>query len=62
MRKAEDDAKKRLLKELGDVVDDIGKKGNFTLIFEKRSGGIMYFNNTLDVTDEVIAAYDRTKK
>ncbi|MCD4718232.1 MAG: OmpH family outer membrane protein [Desulfobacterales bacterium] len=62
MRKAETEVKKLLLEDLEKVVKDIGDKGNFTLIFERRSGGIMYMQKTVDITDEVIKAYDLTKK
>jgi len=62
MRKAETEVKKVLLEDLEKVVKDIGDKGNFTLIFERRSGGIMYMQKTVDITDEVIKAYDLTKK
>jgi outer membrane protein len=62
MRKAETEVKKLLLEDLEKVIKDIGDKGNFTLIFERRSGGIMYMQKTVDVTDEVIKAYDLRKK
>jgi outer membrane protein len=62
MRKAEAEVKKVLLGDLEKVILDIGLKGNFTLIFERRSSGIMYVQNTVDITDEVIKAYDMTKK
>ncbi len=62
MRKAEAEVRKVLLGELETVVGDIGQKGNYTLIFERRSSGIMYLQNTVDLTDEVIKAYDLTKK
>ena len=62
MRKAEAEVKKVLLGELEKIVLDIGTKGNFALIFERRSSGIMYLKNTIDITDEIIKAYDMTKK
>ena len=62
MRKAEAEVKTVLLRDLERVVSDIGAKGNFTVIFERRASGIMYIGNTIDITDEVIKAYDLTKK
>ena len=62
MRKAEAEIRKDLLGDLEKVVKDIGGKGNFTLIFERRSSGIMYLQDTIDITDEVLKAYDLTKK
>jgi len=62
MRKAEADVRKVLLGDLEKVVGGIGAKGNFTLIFERRSSGIMYLDNTIDITDEAIKEYDLSKK
>ena len=62
MRKAEAEVRKRLLEDLEKVVRDIGEKGNFTMIFERRSSGIMYHLKAIDITDEVIKAYDLTSK
>jgi outer membrane protein len=62
MRKAEAEVRKRLLGDLEKVVGDIGVKGQFTMIFERRSSGIMYHIKAIDITDEVIKAYDLTKK
>jgi len=62
MRKAEAEVKKVILGDLEKVVGNIGEKGNYKLIFERRSSGIMYLQNTVDITDEVIKAYDLTKK
>jgi outer membrane protein len=62
MRKAEAEVRKVLLEDLAKVVGDIGAKGKFTLILERRSSGIMYLQNTIDITDEVLKAYDLTKK
>jgi outer membrane protein len=62
MRKADADAKKRMFKELQKVINDIGQKGKYLFILERRAGGIMYYGKIIDITDEVIKAYDLTKK
>ncbi len=62
MRKAEAAARKRILNELQDVVAKIGDKDNYLMILERRSSGIIYFRNTIDITDGVIKAYDQKKK
>ena len=62
MRKAETEVRKRILGELESVVVAIGKKGKFNLIFERRTSGIMYLTDTLDITDDVIRAYNQTKQ
>jgi outer membrane protein len=62
LRKAEAEERRRLIKELERVVLDIGKKENYLFVFERRSSGIMYMDNVIDITDKVIEAYDQTKK
>lgn len=62
MRQAEMDAKKVVFKEMEKVITEIGKKGDYFLIMERRAGGIMYYGKAVDITDEVIKAYDLRKK
>jgi hypothetical protein len=44
------------------VINAIGKKGDYFFIMERRTGGIVYLGKAVDITDEVIKAYDLTKK
>ena len=62
MRQAEMEAKKVVFKEMEKVINEIGKKGDYFLIMERRAGGIMYYGKAVDITDEVIKAYDLRKK
>ena len=62
MKKAEIDVQKKMLKDLAKVVDKIGSDLKYTIILEKRSGGIMFFDKTIDITNEIIKLYDATKK
>lgn len=41
------------------IVDQIGKKGGYTLIIEKNSSGVVYAPSTIDITDEVILQYNK---
>jgi outer membrane protein len=59
MRKAEAEARNEILKELEKVVMEIGEKGKYSMIFERRSSGLMYVENPLEITDQVIKAYDK---
>jgi len=38
------------------------KEKGFSLVLEKASGGVFYFDQTLDITEEVINRYDELKK
>lgn len=52
---------KRILGEVREVVKQVGGKGNYTLILEKNSAGVLYAANGVDLTDEVIKAYNASK-
>ena len=40
------------------IINDIGKDGGYTLILEKKAGGVLYFPEKLDITDEIIKRYN----
>ena len=44
------------------IVEEIGKKDNYTMILEKRAVGFLYNDEKIDITDEVIKAYDKMKQ
>ena len=48
----------KIQKEVVEVVQSIGKKEGYTLIVEKRTGGVVYAPTTIDITDQVIQAYN----
>lgn len=48
----------QIQKEVVELVQDIGKKEGYTLIVEKRTGGVVYAPLTIDITDSVIQAYN----
>lgn len=62
MKEAQLDARRDLAKELEKVVEKIGKQEGFTMIFERRTLGLVYYNKALDITDKIIKAYDATEK
>jgi outer membrane protein len=48
----------RIQKEVVELVQDIGKKEGYTLIVEKRTGGVVYAPLSIDITDAVIQIYN----
>ena len=48
----------RIQKEVVELVQDIGKKESYTLIVEKRTGGVVYAPLSIDITDAVIQIYN----
>lgn len=48
----------RIQKEVVELVQEIGKKEGYTLIVEKRTGGVVYAPQSIDITDTVIQIYN----
>jgi outer membrane protein len=59
MKDTEMEAMKKVMKELEKVVEKIGDKEGYTIILERRTVGLLYFNNAIDLTDRVTEAYDK---
>jgi outer membrane protein len=59
MKETEMDAIKKIMKELEKIVEKIGEKEGYTIILERRTIGLLYFNSTIDLTDRVTEAYDK---
>lgn len=62
MRQAESKSMEPVLKELEKVVSHIGEKQGYTLILEKNMPGVYFIDSGIDITDEVIKAYDNEVK
>ena len=48
-----------LVKEIREVVSEVGKAKGFTVILEKRSDAVLYADGSLDITDAVVEAFDK---
>ncbi len=59
MKDTEMDAIKKVMKELEKIVEKMGEKEGYTIILERRTLGLLYFNNAIDLTDRVTEAYDK---
>lgn len=51
-----------ILEGLSQVIKDIGDKEGYTLVFERSGGALLYANDSIDLTDKVIAAYNKVYK
>ena len=51
-----------ILRKLEVVVKKMGEEGKYTLILERNQGGIIYAAEALDLTDELIKAFDQKGK
>jgi len=52
---------KRILNELFEILQKIGKDGGYTMILEKNEGAVIYASDNVDLTDELIKQYDASK-
>jgi len=59
MKEVEMDAIKKVMKDLEKIVEKMGEKEGYTIILERRTLGLLYFNNTIDLTDRVTDTYDK---
>ncbi|MCK7510660.1 MAG: OmpH family outer membrane protein [Desulfobacterales bacterium] len=59
MKETEMDAIKKVMKELEKIVEKMGEKEGYTIILERRTVGLLYFNSAVDLTDRVTDAYDK---
>ena len=62
MKDAQDEATRTVGKELETAVSKIGEKEKYTLILERRTVGLLYFADKIDITDQVVKIYDQMKK
>jgi len=62
MRKYKLESQKKILEELSAIIQDIGKKNNYKLILGKRAGAVYYNDPGIDITDDIIKAYDISRQ
>ena len=61
MKEAEQDAKRMVSNEIEKIVEKIGRAQGYTIILERRTLGLIYYEDSIDITDQVVAAYDKMK-
>ena len=62
MQKLELELRGKITKKIQAVAEKIGRQGKYTLILEKQEAGIIFLNNTIDVTSKIIAEYNKAYK
>lgn len=62
MKDAEFEATRKVGKDIEKIVEKIGKKEGYTVILEQGTVGLIYYNDTIDITSQVIKAYDQSKQ
>jgi Skp family chaperone for outer membrane proteins len=62
MKDAEFAATKKIGKEIEKIVTTIAEKERYTIILEQGAVGLIYYKDTIDMTDQVRKAYDQSKQ
>lgn len=62
MKDAELEATRKVVREIEKVVETMAKRDGYTLILEQGAVGLIYYNDAIDITDQVTKAYDRMKQ
>jgi outer membrane protein len=62
MKNSEIEATKKVGKELEKIVEKAGKEEGYIIILEKRTVGLIYYKDSIDITDQVTQAYDKMQK
>jgi len=58
LRKKDSELTSGILKEIAGVIQEIGEREGYTLIFETSSAAVLYGSKSIDITEEVIKAFD----
>jgi outer membrane protein len=62
VKQAEGETIRNIGGDIQKIVEKIGKEKGYIMILEKRAVGFLYTDERVDITDEVIAAYDKMKQ
>lgn len=52
------DATKKILGQMFEILQKIGKDGGYQMIIEKNEGAVIYADESVDLTDKLIKAFD----
>ena len=62
LRQKDSDMSKRIIEEILEVTRKLGKEKGYSIVFELSNSGLIYVDEKVDLTDEVIKAYNASKK
>jgi outer membrane protein len=61
MTKAQNEAQQKILTDLEVIIVEIAEKDGYDLILERVSAGVLFTSEALDITDQVIDAFNKAK-
>ncbi len=53
---------KRILNELFEILQKLGQDGGYSMVIEKNEGAVIYADESVDLTDELIEAFDAAQQ
>jgi outer membrane protein len=59
LQQTDADLTRKILESLLKVVQSVGKSGGYTIILEKTESSIIYADESIDISEEVIKAFDK---
>lgn len=62
LQKKQREVEVEMIKELRVIIENIGKEEKFSYIVESSEGGLLYFDKSIDITDNVIKKFNESKK
>ena len=62
MKEAEKEATRRVGKDLEKILEKMAVEQGFILILEKRTIGLLFYDDVIEITDQVTQAYDKIKQ
>lgn len=60
IQKREKDMLEPIAKKMEEIIDQVGKKGGYSAVLDKRA--TLWTSNAVDITDDVVKAYESAKK
>jgi outer membrane protein len=61
MKKSEVNAQQQMMKDLKALIDRMAKEGGYEVILEATRSNVVYWSGKADITEEVIAEYNKMK-
>lgn len=62
LREKEEAALKPIVTKIRTQIDEIAKKESYTIILEKSENLVLFAKKDIDITDQVVKAYEKAKK
>jgi outer membrane protein len=62
LQQTDADYTRKIVESILKVVQDVGKRDGYTLILEKTESSLVYADDSIDMTDEIIKTFDKQGK